>query len=147
MARDKGKREIHDSVGARIKFLREQKHLSLKDLENKTGISASYLNRLEKGERKSPGCPIMFKLADALDVSVFELLHLPVEADKPKTLFDLLILHNYTVKGVPATRRVKDAIIVLVQTVVNADLTGKNQLHDSMLIIERAKELRNALGI
>jgi transcriptional regulator with XRE-family HTH domain len=54
--------------GLKVRQLRQQKKLSFAQLSKATGLSASYLNEIEKG-KKYPKAPKIAQLADALDVS------------------------------------------------------------------------------
>jgi len=54
--------------GLKLKLLRQEKHLSLAQLSQKTDISISYLNEIEKG-KKYPKADKIFALSEALDVS------------------------------------------------------------------------------
>ena len=40
---------MNENFGSMIRYLREKQGYSLKDLEDITGISPSYINRLERG--------------------------------------------------------------------------------------------------
>ena len=53
--------------GFKVRYLRQQKNLSYQELANKTGLSTSYLNDIEKGKRyPKPGK--ITNLATALEV-------------------------------------------------------------------------------
>ncbi|WP_445489838.1 helix-turn-helix domain-containing protein [Niallia sp. 03133] len=67
--------------GAFILKLRLKKSWSLCDLEKETGITASYLNRLERGERKNPTIMVVNALASAYNVEL-------------KTMVDLILLER-----------------------------------------------------
>ena len=54
--------------GLKLKLLRQEKNLSLAQLSQKTDISISYLNEIEKG-KKYPKADKIFALSEALDVS------------------------------------------------------------------------------
>ncbi|MGY6559938.1 MAG: helix-turn-helix domain-containing protein [Nitritalea sp.] len=74
--------------GLKIKQLRKDKHLSLQELSEKSGISISYLNEIEKS-KKYPKADKIFKLAESLNVSYDYLVSLQLD-DKMKTISDLL---------------------------------------------------------
>lgn len=57
----------------KVKELRAQKHLSLKQLEARCGVDSSLINRIENG-KVIPRVDTVLKLARALEVSVDELL-------------------------------------------------------------------------
>ena len=63
----------HDSyeypVGGRLRFFREQKHISTNKLANLAGISQSYVREIELGN-KNPTIEIIFHLCRALDISL-----------------------------------------------------------------------------
>lgn len=62
-------------LGLKIKKLRSRHDLSLKDLANKSGLSVSYLNEIEKG-KKYPKVEKLAELAGALDCELEELVSL-----------------------------------------------------------------------
>jgi transcriptional regulator with XRE-family HTH domain len=63
---------IKDALGKTIKFLRFRRGLSQADLAEKANISITFLSTIERGI-KFPQPDILSKLANALDVEVFEL--------------------------------------------------------------------------
>lgn len=62
-------------VGQRIKALREAMHLSLRDLADRSGVSAPMLSQVERGET-SPTLSIAARIAGGLDLSLSQLLRL-----------------------------------------------------------------------
>ena len=66
-------RAVNTSFGSYLRELRANKSYSLKQLEELTGVSASYLNRMENGTRQSPSFPIVEKLAEHLGVETLQL--------------------------------------------------------------------------
>lgn len=65
-------REFYQLLGKRVKFLREQAHLTQEKLAEKSGISLDYLGKIEVCINK-PGLKTILKLANALEVMVREL--------------------------------------------------------------------------
>lgn len=63
-----------ENLGTRIKKIRESKHMSINELANKSGLSDSYLGRLENGQRRDPSISTVIKMADALNISVEEII-------------------------------------------------------------------------
>lgn len=54
--------------GARLRELRLEAGLSLRDLGRMTGVPYQYLSLLDSGVRTQPGVTIVYRLADALGV-------------------------------------------------------------------------------
>jgi len=52
-------------IGRRIKKVREEKHLTLKNVEAKAGISATHISEIERG-KTSPTVGALMRIADAL---------------------------------------------------------------------------------
>jgi XRE family transcriptional regulator, regulator of sulfur utilization len=63
------------AVGARVKSLREAMDLSLRDLAERSGVSAPMLSQVERGET-SPTLAIAQKIAGGLDLTLSQLLRL-----------------------------------------------------------------------
>jgi transcriptional regulator with XRE-family HTH domain len=63
------------SVGARVKSLREGMGLSLRDLADRSGVSAPMLSQVERGAT-SPTLAVAARIATGLDLSLSQLLRL-----------------------------------------------------------------------
>jgi transcriptional regulator with XRE-family HTH domain len=59
--------------GNLVKMRRNAKSLTLSDLDNISGVSASFISRIENNSQKSPTITTVFKLATALDISLKEI--------------------------------------------------------------------------
>ncbi len=71
-------------VGFRLRELRDARHISLRGLGAKSGLSANALSMIERG-RTSPSVSTLYKLADALGVQVTEFF-VP-QAEKQDVIF------------------------------------------------------------
>ena len=60
---------INKQLGARIRYLRQQKNLSIEGLALEAGINRNYLCDLERGMR-NPTLIILNKIAKALDIDL-----------------------------------------------------------------------------
>ena len=69
--------EAFDSavIGARVKALREASALSLRDLAERSGVSAPMLSQVERGET-SPTLTVAARIAAGLDLRLSQLLRL-----------------------------------------------------------------------
>ena len=61
--------QIEPNVGARLRMLREQRKLSLRELAQRCGLSFNAISRIERGEN-SPTVSTLHQLATALNVSI-----------------------------------------------------------------------------
>src|SRR5687768_16003255 len=62
-------------VGSRVRALREAAHLSLRDLADRSGVSAPMLSQVERGET-SPTLQVASRIAAGLDLRLSQLLRL-----------------------------------------------------------------------
>jgi transcriptional regulator with XRE-family HTH domain len=62
-------------IGARVKALREASSLSLRDLAERSGVSAPMLSQVERGET-SPTLTVAVRIASGLDLRLSQLLRL-----------------------------------------------------------------------
>jgi transcriptional regulator with XRE-family HTH domain len=65
----------HASIGPRVKALREAMGLSLRDLAERTSVSAPMLSQVERGET-SPTLSVAGRIASGLELSLSQLLRL-----------------------------------------------------------------------
>src|SRR3954447_21256988 len=68
------------NVGARVKSLREAMSLSLRDLAERSGVSAPMLSQVERGET-SPTLTVAARIAGGLELSLSQLLRLDEGGD------------------------------------------------------------------
>jgi transcriptional regulator with XRE-family HTH domain len=64
-----------DALGPRIRALREAMELSLRDLAERSGVSAPMLSQVERGET-SPTLQVASRIADGLELRLSQLLRL-----------------------------------------------------------------------
>ena len=69
---------INNQLGARIRYLRQQKNLSMEDLALEAEINRNYLCDLERGSR-NPTVNVLNKIAKALDINLSTLFEGIVE--------------------------------------------------------------------
>src|SRR3954463_1486569 len=62
-------------IGPRVRALREAMDLSLRDLAERTGVSAPMLSQVERGET-SPTLAVAARIANGLDLRLSQLLRL-----------------------------------------------------------------------
>ncbi len=76
-AAEDGRWQAFDSavIGARVKALREASGLSLRDLAERSGVSAPMLSQVERGET-SPTLTVAARIASGLDLRLSQLLRL-----------------------------------------------------------------------
>jgi len=79
------------SIGEIIKELRNEKNMTLKELSQKTNLSASFLSQFERGI-STIAVDALIDVADALDVDLVDIIE-PVRASKQPA--DPVVLHSY----------------------------------------------------
>jgi transcriptional regulator with XRE-family HTH domain len=62
------------NIGGKIRTLRAEKQITLPDLADKAKLSKGLLSKIENSEDSNPSLDTLFKLAEALDVTLSELL-------------------------------------------------------------------------
>lgn len=63
-----------NELGRYLKCLRQAKHLTLRAVQEETGISNAYLSQLESGRTKQPSPVVLHKLAEIYSVAYEELM-------------------------------------------------------------------------
>lgn len=144
-------RKINDGFGSYISSIRERLGLTLKNVENITGISASYLNRIERGERKCVSIPILENLARCYGRPATEFievaLNIEQENDNKAPIFEAIIYANdFEIAGRIATKETKDAIIALVRDINAVQCGNNNRWNEYAMIMESVDNLKRYLG-
>lgn len=67
---------MNEDLGTYLRRVRKEKGLTLRDVENKTGISNAYLSQLENDRISSPSPTILHKLAECYGISYERLMKL-----------------------------------------------------------------------
>ncbi len=82
---------MEETLGQYLRRLRKEKMLTLRAVEEKTGISNAYLSQIENEKILSPSPTVLRKLADLFEVSYSHLMEIagyPVETtNTQKVLF------------------------------------------------------------
>lgn len=133
-------RVIEEDFGAWIKQLRLQKGYSLKELESISGVTASYIHRIESGSRKTPSVPIAERLAIGLGVKPEQFLKMlnistvnnDTEDVKDLPLAQALAITPFTINDEKATTAQKNAIIELVSKVLDIKWSNESKVQDSI---------------
>lgn len=63
---------VNKQLGMRIRYLREQRKMTLEDLSFESNVNKNYLSDLERGNR-NPTVKILERIAIALDITLEEL--------------------------------------------------------------------------
>lgn len=141
-------RAIPEGFGNYLKSLRKERGYSLKDLERLTAISPSYINRMEKGERKAPTYPIIVRLAKALGVETSGFLKaagLDEQFRESIPDFKQLVFGNdFILGGKLVTTQSKEVLTELISAIVEAKWDAKNrnkEMANFMDLVDEFKEL------
>lgn len=70
--------DLQETVGTVIRRERSMRHLTMKELAERSAISVVYLGEIEHG-KKYPSSIVLERLAEALDMEVYDLLQLVAE--------------------------------------------------------------------
>lgn len=70
----------------------KQKRLKPRDIEERAGVSNSYISKLLSGEKSNVGAPTIVALAKALEVSPFEIFSVVAGVEYEQQTIDPLVL-------------------------------------------------------
>jgi transcriptional regulator with XRE-family HTH domain len=78
---------MNNTLGSYLKQIRKRRNLTLRAVEEKTGISNAYLSQLENNKISRPSPSVLYKLAQCYNVSYEHLMRLagyPLPTEKRK---------------------------------------------------------------
>ncbi|GAE37388.1 helix-turn-helix domain-containing protein [Halalkalibacter akibai] len=143
----KEERAVNDNFGSMIKYLRKKRDLSLRAMKEMTGISESYINRLENGGRLCPSYPIIEKIASALGVHPKELLEVGSNEERSKLVpLDYLLLSNdFTVDGTEMFNpKLKESLLNLIDILCEIKWEKETIVDDIYEITQAVDEFKKA---
>lgn len=146
-------RIIENDFGAWIKQLRLDQGYSLKELETISGVTASYIHRLETGARKTPSIPIAEKLATALGVppdDFLKKLNLFTSSDdsEPLPLNEFIAVSKFKLgkedKNI-VTKEQKDKLLILLNAIIATPWTPEGKFNESMLLVSKIDDFKQSI--
>src|SRR5690625_2995207 len=142
-------KEISAKFGRLVKRLREKKGLSYNQLSTETGISSSYLLRLENSDRRSPSLKVVFALANVLDMSIEQLKEsvdaTTYEKSKGVKLEELLLYcQNLTINDKVVDSDFKERMLDLIDLIVTSNGKSTFEVEEQILVMNAAQALKEA---
>lgn len=142
-------RQVSENLGSAIRYYREKKGYSLQKMFELTGVSPSYLNRLELGQRRNPALSIVNNIADALGVPVDKLVEISLEEQKNTTeelptIAEIIIYNNFAINGNPVKQEAKEVLVDIVENITDYIWEGKEknrEIYELLDLIEEFKQL------
>lgn len=141
-------REISKKFGLAVCHFRKTNNYTYKFLEEITGISASYICRIERGERKCPSIGIAKILAKSLRMPqshLSELLELEEDNDSDEKLpevEELLLFQDYCVNGEVLILEGKEVLSEIVSLIIGFEWKKNTIAHDVILLSGKIEEFK-----
>jgi len=121
------------------------KGLSLKQLEELSEINASYLSRLERGEKNAPSLPIVIRIAESLDIpypvlmaTIFQRL----ESKGKPSISDVLIQSNFTLNDQELSKEKRSILISINEFLVDCKWNADTKVKELYMLSEMLDEFK-----
>lgn len=139
---------VSENFGILLRHYRTKvKDLTLKELSEASQISESYINRLERGLRKSPSISTVLRLASSLDISISILMATisqPSESKAQSTLSDVLIQNNYAINDRALSKDTKEMLVKINEYIIDCRW-GPEKIKDLYVLSEMLDDLKEAI--
>lgn len=141
---------ISPNFGILIKHYRTKvKNYSLKQVEEISGVSAGYINRLEHGLRKSPSITKILQIFGSLDIPndilVATMMKNNVEGSGKDTLSDVLIKNDFLINNGSLNNYAKDYLIRITEFIADAEWSPNSKVRELYELSELIDQLKEAL--
>lgn len=109
------------TFGDYLRVLRENKGLTQSSLASKSGISLSYVSRLENNERVNISFKLLTILSKALDISIINLLQISLEIDeeKSKDIGNVILEGQYVIDGKEVPEEARVLLYDIIISIIN----------------------------
>ncbi|NOU53740.1 helix-turn-helix domain-containing protein [Brevibacillus borstelensis] len=136
-----------------LKHYRKLRNFTLKDLEDASGVSQSYIHRLESGKRTSPTLEKLLQLSKALRIPDSVLISTIIktsaedanEERKATMLSDVLIQNQYYVGERVINLEAKQLLIQLVEYIADAEWSSRSKVREMYELSELIDQLKEAI--
>lgn len=144
--------EISDSFGQLLKHFRKIRNYSLKELEEISGVSSSYIFRIESGQRKSVSIVKIIQLCEALEVSYHEVLktaynEVGTERKLANSLQELMISNDFMLDGQPVSRVAREILVKINEQVINSTWKEQTKVRELCVLSELIDQLKNCIVV
>lgn len=111
-----------EAFAQKMKRLRQARGMTLQQLSSATGISPSYISRLERSEKQCPSFPILVELARALKVDILTLAEgLAEQEGEVEDLYSLMFKSPLRVADKILTEEETRQVINLIERIAELD--------------------------
>jgi transcriptional regulator with XRE-family HTH domain len=142
----KEKREMPRTFGQKLKYYRQLRGYSCKDLARLADIDAGYVNKMEKGVRRAPSYPILRNLAEALQVSVTDLIDIELPEKEPvRSIQEVLVSTEYLINGKLPSMEIRENLLAVIQTILDCEWTQNTKHTDTVKIMDKVNQFLNSL--
>lgn len=147
MTLDNTQRMVSDDFGKLLKKFREERGMSLQGLANKSGVTASYIHRLETGERRRPGTFILEGIGNALNVDPAILIGIDYRNRNGEEieLGELIFSNKIVYRGRVLDAETKDALLNIMEISLEAKWNSHTILSDLNELGEAINLLKETL--
>lgn len=127
----------------KLKHLRKARGMTLQQLSTATGISPSYISRLERREKQCPSFPILMELSRALKVELMTLVEGLVEQDEVVDLYSLMYKAPLRIGREILTEEKTSQVISIIERIVEFEWSKESQWHKLAELGEAINKLKN----
>ncbi len=144
-------RSVNSAFSSTLKYYREKRGYSLRQLKELTGISESYLNRLENFSRKAPSIPIVSRISNALNIPLTTLLDISTEdipISKIQSVTDLLLFNDLKIEEDKVMNEsAKELFIQIIEFVINASWESETKITEMCTLAEIINDFKEELKV
>jgi len=139
---------VSPNFGLLIKHYRRAMGYSLKELEDRSGVSSGYISRLEN-QRRNPSITKILQIAGALnipnDVLVATIIKNDDEERRKESITDVLIKNDYLINEGPLTNYAKEILIRIVESIAEAEWSQRSKVRELYEISELIDQLKETM--
>lgn len=132
-----------EAFAEKLKRLRKARGMTLQQLSAATGISPSYISRLERGEKQCPSFPILMELSRALKVDLMTLAEGLAEQEGVLDLYSLMFKSPLRVADKILTREETMMVLNMIERIVEFEWSRESQWHELSELGNAINKLKN----
>ena len=136
--------KVFDELFAeKLKRLRKSRGMTLQQLSAATGISPSYISRLERNEKQCPSFPILVELGRALKVNVMTLAEGLADQEEVVDLHSLMFKSSLRVADKTLSEEETRHVIAIIERIIDFQWTDESVWNEIAELGSHISKLKN----
>lgn len=142
-------RGLTENFGKYMLYLRKKHKFTLQQVADKTGLSPSYIHKIERGEKKNPSYPVLQSFAALYDIDIetmtaFSKKEKEVISQKHlQSLQEIILLSSFSINNKLPTSEEREKLVKIIEYILNSKWEENSKHIETIEIIRLIDDFKH----